>query len=293
MFAELLDLLIGQARGGLRREARELVKLIDSSPVMVKAAPWARWNGRIRGLKLHVEYDPAADLPERLAITSATVNDIAFGRQTAIERGTIYVVDRAYCSYPWWTEIHQAGAFFVTRHKMLYRLRNVRSRPVEQARGDGFVILSDRDVERSARTGPSYDLPLRKIRIRRSDGRKLTLITNDTERSAVEIACLYKGRWRIELLFRWIKQHLNIRRFLGTSENAVRLQILAAMIAFLLLRIAAALHRITALPIRFAQLVGQCLFVRKPILRIDKPPEVHPAARSQWLDPKQLCFRYA
>lgn len=293
VFAELLDLLIGQARGGLRREARELVKLIDASPIMVKTAPWARWNGRIRGLKLHVEYDPVADLPERLAITSATVNDIAFGRQTPIERGTTYVVDRAYCSYPWWTEIHQAGAFFVTRHKTLYRLRNVRTRPVEQVRGDGFVVLSDRDVERSARTGPRYDLPLRKIRIRRSDGRKLTLITNDTERSAVEIAHLYKGRWRIELLFRWIKQHLNIRRFLGTSENAVRLQILAAMIAFLLLRIAAALHRITALPIRFAQLVGQCLFVRKPLLRIDKPPEVHPTGRSQCLDPNQLCFRYA
>lgn len=201
--------------------------------------------------------------------------------------------DRAYCSYPWWTEIHQAGAFFVTRHKALCRLRVLRARPVAEATGDGFVILSDRDVERSARTGPVYDLPLRKIRLRRRDGRKLTLITNDTERSAVEIAELYKGRWQIELLFRWIKQHLNVRRFLGTSENAVRLQILAAMIAFLLLRIAAALNRITALPIRFAQLVGQCLFVRKPLQRIDKPPEVHPTRPTTYQDPNQLCFSYA
>ena len=95
------------------------------------------------------------------------------------------------------------------------------------------------------------------------------------------------------MLFRWIKQHLNIRRFLGRSENAIRLQIMAAMIVFLLLRIAARLNRISLLPIRFAQLVAQTLFVRKLINHIDKPPEVNPSRPQVKTDPAQLLFSYA
>jgi putative transposase len=293
IFAELFDVLVKQARGTLRHEAEEVVRLIDSSSIMVsRVASWARWNGRIRGLKLHVVYDPVADIPDRLSITSATVNDIAFGHEVPIQPGTTYVFDRAYCHYAWWTEIHQTGARFVTRHKALCRLRVLRERSIPNAKGDGFTILNDRDIERAARTGPKYDLPLRMIRLRRRGGKTLTLITNDTERSAIEIAELYKGRWRIELLFRWIKQHLNIRRFLGTSQNAIRLQVMAAMIAFLLLRIAARLHRFTGAPVRFAQLIGHCLFVRKPINRIDKPPELPPSVRPAF-DSNQLSFQYA
>jgi IS4 transposase len=112
-------------------------------------------------------------------------------------------------------------------------------------------------------------------------------------RSAVQIAALYKARWQIELLFRSIKQHLNIRSFIGRSDNAVRLQILAAMIAFLLLRIAARLHRMTMPALRFAQLVGHCLFVRKPIGRIDKPPKVNPGKPAPTTHLNQLQFRYA
>ena len=90
----------------------------------------------------------------------------------------------------------------------------------------------------------------------------VTLLTNDLARTAVEIAALYKSRWQIELLFRWIKQHLDIRKFLGTNENAIRLQILAAMIAYLLLRIAARANCVTMLPLRLAELVSQFLFTR-------------------------------
>lgn len=157
---------------------------------------------------------------------------------------------------------------------------------------DGFTVLSDTNVERASRSKPDLTFPLRLIRIRRRGGKRLAILTNDIRRSAVEIAALYKGRWQIELLFRWIKQHLNIRRFLGTSQNAVRLQILAAMIAFTLLRIVARLHRSVIPAIRFAQLVGACLFVRKPLLRIDKPPEINSSPRPQ-RDPCQLAFDYA
>jgi IS4 transposase len=107
-------------------------------------------------------------------------------------------------------------------------------------------------------------------------------------RSAVEIAARYKMRWQIELLFRWIKQHLKIRKFLGRSENAVRLQLIAAMIAYLLLRLAARDSRNNMPAIRFAELVARCLFVRKPIARLDKPPEVNPPKPRSRSSPDQL-----
>src|SRR5712691_9597161 len=105
----------------------------------------------------------------------------------------------------------------------------------------------------------------------------MTLLTNDLARTAVEIASLYKSRWQIELLFRWIKQHLDIRKFLGTNDNAIRLQILAAMIAYLLLRIAARVNCVKMPALRLAELVSEFLFTRRPIAAIDKPPPVHPS----------------
>ena len=102
-------------------------------------------------------------------------------------------------------------------------------------------------------------------------------MTNDLERSAVEIAPLYKGRWQIELLFRWIKQHLKIRKFLGNNDNAIRLQLFAAMIAYALLRIVARTFRITMPILRFTDLVAQCIFERRHIAAIDKPPPVNPS----------------
>jgi putative transposase len=294
VFGDLFSLLVGLANGRLRREGRQMVRLIDATPIpLAMLADWAQWNGRIRGLKLHVVYDPIADLPERLSIT-ATVNDITFGRQVPIEPGVTYVFDKAYCHYGWWTAIHQAKAYFVTRRKTNAHLRVVCWRSRHRADREGFTILSDAEVKLARPRRAKLDVPLRRIRLRRhADGKILELLTNDMTRSAGAIAALYKQRWQIELLFRWIKQHLNIRRFLGRSENAIRLQILAAMIAFLLLRIAARLHRITLTPIRFAQLVGHALFVRKPIDRIDRPPDVHPSRPRPNPNPNQLCFRYA
>src|SRR5205814_10339797 len=124
--------------------------------------------------------------------------------------------------------------------------------------------------------------PMQRIRLRRDDGAKLTLITNDMKRSAIELAALYKTRWQIELLFRWIKQHLKLRKFLGRSENAVRLQILAAMIAYLLLRIAARDSRSNLLALRFADLVRTRLFERRSVAHLEKlPPTAQPPSDVQ------------
>jgi putative transposase len=295
IFAELFSGLSAQATRVWRREGEQMVRLIDSTPIPLgQTVRWAQWNGRIRGLKLHVVYDPQADVPHRQSITPSVDNDIAFGRQMPIEAAATYVFDRAYCHYGWWTKIDQAGAFFVTRRRTNSRFRTVHLRPPGRREGDGFSLLQDAEVEFASKGDSKLDINLRLIRLRRHDsGKTLEILTNDMKRPAGEIAALYRTRWQIELLFRWIKQHLNIRRFIGTSDNAIRLQILAAMIAFLLLRIAARLHRVALPAIRFAQLVGQCLFVRKPIARIDKPPEINLSCRLAKADPNQLNFLYA
>src|ERR1700730_19123206 len=130
-------------------------------------------------------------------------------------------------------------------------------RVVAHPQGDGFTVLKDSEVRFASKGDSRRPIRLRRLLVQRTDGKAITLLTNDLERSGVDIAALYKARWQIELLLRWIKQHLHIRKFLGTNENAIRLQIIAGMIAYLLLRIAARLNRVTMLPLRLAQLVSQ------------------------------------
>ena len=121
----------------------------------------------------------------------------------------------------------------------------------------------------------------------------IVVITNDMTRSSVEIAQAYKFRWLIELLFRWLKQHLRIRKFLGTSPNAVKLQIYAAMIAYILVRLAARVARTKFDILRFTELVGHFLFSRRYLATINEPPPINPSARRDRTDPNQLAFSYA
>ena len=174
----------------------------------------------------------------------ANVNDVEIGRQVPIQAGTTYVFDKGYCRFDWWQKINDSKAFFVTRPKTRIRLRAVKHRTIRKRKGDGFKIIADDEVKLVSKGDSRLPIPLRRINVRRDNGGVITLLTNDLDRTAVEIAALYKSRWQIELLFRWIKQHLDIRKFLGNNDNAIRLQVLAAMIAYLLLRIAARTNRI-------------------------------------------------
>ena len=295
VFAAAFALVAAQLDREMRREGTQMLRLIDSTPIPLgKLCDWAKWNGRIRGMKMHVIYDPRADTPRILDITDATINDAQIGRQIAIEPGATYVFDKGYCHYAWWTAIATAGASFVTRPKTNMRLKVVHTRPVVAPQGDGFTILDDQEVSFASKGDSKLPIKLRRVRLRRQEGGGIiTLLTNDLERSAGEIAALYKGRWLIELLFRWIKQHLKIRKFLGNNENAIRLQLFAAMIAFALLRIAARLHRVDIPILRFTDLVTQCLFERRRIEAIDQPPPVNPSRRSRQTSPDQMTFRYA
>ena len=134
---------------------------------------------------------------------------------------------------------------------------------------------------------------LRRVRVKRhKGGGTIVLLTNDLERSAVDIGALYKSRWQIELLFRWMKQHLKIRKFLGNNDNAIRLQLLAAMIAYALLRIAARTFRVTMSILRFTDLVAQFIFERRNLAAIDRPPPVNPSKRRDRADANQMSLAY-
>lgn len=294
LFAEVFGKLSGLADRLVRREGSEMIRLLDATPIPLgKVIDWAKRNGRIRGLKMHVLYDPVNDNPTFVEITDANINDIDIGRRVAIEAGCTYVFDKGYCRYDWWAAIDAAGARFVTRLKSKARFQAQRWRAVSQARGDGFTILDDAEVKLVGRNKAKLAVPMRRIRVQRDDGSTLTLLTNDLERSAVQIAALYKMRWQIELLFRWIKQHLRIKSFLGRNPNAIRLQLLAAMIAYLLLRIAARQSRRDIPAIRFAELIGARLFNRIDLTDIDRPNRTNPARAAPTASPDQLAFQYA
>jgi putative transposase len=294
VFAETLASIANQLDRHTRRDGASMVRLIDSTPVPLgKLCGWAKSNGRITGMKMHIVYDPDTDCPRILDLTDANVNDAQIGRTVEIEAGAVYVFDKGYCHYGWWRAIAAAGSSFVTRPKTSMGLKRARLRPIAVPHGDGFTVLEDAEVSFASKGDSKLPVRLRRLSVKRHEGGAVVLLTNDMERSAVAIAGLYKARWQIELLFRWIKQHLKIRKFLGNNDNAIRLQLFAAMIAYALLRIAARTHRVKLSILRFTDLITQCLFDRRDIAAINKPPPVNPSIKKSQTSPHQLGFVYA
>jgi putative transposase len=294
IFGELFGQLVGGLGRKARAEGRDVLHLIDSTPVpLSRLFACAASNGRIHGLKLHVLHDPANDCPRAAAITPANINDITFGRNLPISAGVTYVFDKAYCHFGWWTNIDKSGAFFVTRPKANMGWRTLRLRPLKHSAGDGFTVTADREVKLASKGDSKLPIFLRRITVKRETGEAFDIITNDPRRGARELAACYKARWQIELLFRWIKQNLNIRKFIACNENAIRLQILAAMIAFALLSMARRLN-CPALPSRrFAELVAAFFHTRRHIAAIHKPPPINPSRARTASNPAQFEMQYA
>jgi hypothetical protein len=267
VFAGLLSALMAQLQRGYRRQIDDCVRLIDSTSVRLSglSGNWAAFSTGVWGAKAHIIYDPDADQPLYLQVTPANVNDITAAKEMPIEPGATYVFDLGYYDYGWWATLHQAGCRIVTRLKANTPFEVVEERPVAA----GSSILSDRigylpKRLAASRRNPMSDL-VREIQVVIETGKVLRIFTNDLTASAQEIADLYKRRWAIELFFRWVKQTLKITHFFGTSENAVRIQIAVALIAFLLLRLAHDANRIVESPLAFARLVKANLMHRRPI----------------------------
>jgi putative transposase len=241
-FFWLLEQLLSLLPRKTRKNIKKVVRLLDSSPIQLKGQGYDVWakqfaTNRCQGLKLHVEYDLQLESPTRVAVSHPNMNDSTMGQQWPIASDTVYVFDKGYYDFNWWWSIHQKQAYFVTRLK-----KNVAIIPGEKHKFVSEIILEDGNFtfkNKSPRGGKKnlYTESLRRISILREKKDPLILVTNLQDVPAELIAELYKARWDIELFFKWIKQNLKLKKFLGKSANAVKIQLATAIIAYLLVQI--------------------------------------------------------
>jgi hypothetical protein len=243
IFDDAADWLIGQVSRKLHQEAAKLMYLLDSTSITLKGRQFDRWTSATRtrntqGIKLHLLLEKATRIPKWYSLSAANVNDVEQALFVPLQRDVLYVFDKGYCDYNWWHQIDTAGAHFVTRFKNNAALVLQEERPIPpDVQG---IVLRD-EIVSFKRRHPSgkrvnlYDKPLRRITIHRpGKATPLVLATNDLDSPAADIAQRYKERWEIELFFKWIKQHLKIKEFFGRSVNAVHIQIVTALISYLL-----------------------------------------------------------
>jgi IS4 transposase len=272
VFSDVFALLLGHLQPKLAGAAQDAIRLLDATVIQLGAlATWARFSDASTAAKVHVVFDPEAQLPTYFAITPAKVNDIVEAKRMPIEPGATYVFDKGYYDFGFWAALDARGCRFVTRLKVNSPLTVLAERPCDDA-----GILSDRVVrlnERMARNRRNpYQTPVREIVVQVEQARTLRLVTNDLAAPAREIAQLYKTRWQIELFFRWVKQNLKIKKFFGTSEHAIKLQIITALIAYLLLRLAQTAWPTTLSLQQLARLVRANLMHKKTIPDLLHPP---------------------
>ena len=239
-FLWLAEQLMGLLPGKKQQEVDKVVRKLDSSPIQLKGRGYNEWTLatktlRCQGLKLHVEYDYEVNAPTRVRLSHANVDDCKMGQSWPIVPDTIYVFDKGYYDFNWWWAIHNQNAFFVTRLKKNAGIKITKNNAVK-----GDAILED-DLflfeNKSPRGGKKnlYRQELRRISVQRKGKTPIVLVTNLLDVPAEIISQLYKERWEIELFFKWIKQNLRIKKFFGTSMNAVKIQIAVALIFYLLL----------------------------------------------------------
>jgi Transposase DDE domain/Domain of unknown function (DUF4372) len=270
VFTGLLEHMLGMATRKVRRQMKALVRLIDSTSLHLAGigAEWARFSAEVCGAKAHIIYDPDLNCPIYHVITEASVNDIVPAKAMPIDAGATYVFDLGYYDYSWWAKLDEAGCRIVTRFKSNTPLCNAKEMPIEPASG----ILSDRIGFLPARQANSRKNPMqvavREVVVMTETGVMLRILSNDLDAPAREIADLYKLRWQIELFFRLMKQTLKITHFIGRSENAVRIQIAVALIAFVLLHILQKITKVKHGFLELVRLVRANLMHRKDLTRL-------------------------
>ena len=225
---------------------------------------WAPFRSTKAAIKLHTLLDLRGAIPAFIHISNGKMHDVRVLDILPIERGSIYVMDRGYIDYKRLFALHQAGAFFVTRAKETMDARRVYSSPSDRA---GGIICDQRVRLNGYYAQKHYPEHLRRIRYRDPEtARMLIFLTNNTALDAATICALYKCRWQVELFFKWIKQHLRIKRFLGTRENAVKAQIWAAIATYVLIAIVKKELGIEASLYTFLQILSVSIFEKTPIL---------------------------
>ncbi len=244
---------------------------LDSTTIDLCLAlfPWAKFRRHKAAIKLHTLLRLRGAFPTVVIITSGKVHDVNILDELGFEPGAFYIFDRGYLDFARLHHIHQSGAFFVTRAKKNSRYRRRYSHPSNKATGllfDQTVVLTGFDSQRE------YPTVLRRSGYRDPDtGKTLVFLTNNFTVAALLITQLYRSRWKIELFFKWIKQHLRIKAFYGTSENAVKTQIWIAIAVYVLIAIIKKQLHLSQSPYAILQISSVTLFEKMPILQAFAP----------------------
>jgi len=273
IYCDFAQILIHQARQlysnddfGLQLE--ETVYALDASIIdlCLSVFPWARFRKTKGGIKLHTLLDLRGNIPSFIAVTEAGVHEVNILDELIPEPGAIYIMDRGYLDFDRLYALHQSGSFFVVRAKTNTRLRRLYSMPVDKSSGlrcDQIVVPT------GFYTQKNYPEKFRRVVfVDTEKEQRLFLLTNQMTLPSITIADLYRCRWQVELFFKWIKQHLRIKAFYGTSENAVKTQIWIAISVYVLVAIIKKRLKIGLSLYTILQIFSITLFEKMPILKV-------------------------
>jgi hypothetical protein len=246
--------------------------------------PWAPFRSTKAAIKLHTLLDLRGNIPSFIFISDGKMHDVNILDQLVPEAGAFYVMDRAYVDFERLSRLDEAGSFFVTRAKSNIQAKRRYSNPVDRSTG---LICDQTIVLTGFYTRRGFDRPLRRIKFNDPvTGKILVFLTNNFGLPATTIAQLYKYRWQVELFFKWIKQHLRIKAFFGTSENAVKSQIWSAICVYVLVAIVKKRLGIKASLYEMLQILSLMLFEKTQLLHLfsDIPLHIQPDAADNQLN---------
>src|SRR5579863_6565122 len=272
IYADFAQVLIATARPMYAAESLGFdldgtVYALDSTIIdrCLSVFPWARFQSTKGAVKMHTLLDLRGSIPTFIEVSDGKLHDVNILDEIMPEPGSFYVMDRGYLDFERLYALHRCGAFFVTRTKAGVLLQRRYSRAVDKTTGlrsDHTVMLT------SAASIKNYPDRLRRVRFYGLEQRRwLTFLTNNFDLPALTIARLYKSRWKVELFFKWIKQHLRIKAFYGNSENAVKTQIWIAIAIYVLVAIVKKRLALDATLYQILQVLSVTLFEKTPILR--------------------------
>jgi hypothetical protein len=273
IYGDFAQILITQARSLYANEdfgveLKQTVYAFDATTIdlCLSLFPWAQFRQRKGAIKLHTLMDLRGSIPTLIFVTQGKVHEVNLLDNLLVEPGAIYIFDRGYLDFARLYKIHRAGAFFIIRAKSNFRFRRIYSQVADKAKG----VQADQIIELHgyyARKG--YPDRLRRIRYYDAEKKKrLIFLTNHFTLPAFTIAELFRCRWKIELFFKWIKQHLRIKAFYGTSENAVKTQIWIAISVYVLVAIAKKKLKVEASLYTILQILSVSLFEKAPLLQL-------------------------
>jgi hypothetical protein len=257
---------VAPGKNGFRFAGQVLAMDSTTIELCLELSPWARFHHGKGATKLHTAIDIAGDLPQFAVVTPGNHHDIRVARETCVfSPGTTVVFDKGYIDYEWLNDLNQGGVWFVTRMKDNCQYKVLDCRKTDRTRG----VICDQVIRLASYRGRDYEGKLRKVSYRDPDtGKRLTFITNRWDLAAKTIADLYRARWKVELFFRTLKQHLRIKKFLGTSYQSVKAQILVALIAYLLVQtLRFSMKSSISIPDAMAVL-GTLVLLKEPLSRL-------------------------